>query len=783
MDIVSNTLELTPRVQKGLDLIQQGRFQEKEVWNVPLTVLNEETKKLVLVKRKALAIRKVLSEMPVRIEPYELLVGFSVHNSVASLTPFPEYATQKEREEAAAKYTSTYSVFGHFCPSYPRYLRLGLGGLRKEAEGRLSEIKRNGGDKEKEEWVESVLVTLDALRDFMLRYGKLASELSENGVDPSRKEELKEIARISNSLSHEPPHTFREALQALWFAHIAFASTLNFMSLGRFDQNLWPYLRRDLESHAITLEEAQELVDCLWLKFNDRLQAFELARQNAYPPSAPMTEMEILGTVAGMWGLYLGGNTTQDRLAPLQGSEFSTWLQTMPLSGLTPDGKDGTNPLTYLCINATRRLKLPQPSLYVRLHDGSPAELYERAVDCIQNSNGPCIYNDEVVIPALVKQGLPIEHARDYTTDGCWETFIQGRTQFRYGVISAPEALDRALFPGRWDEEAVPPPKYIQELDPFRGSRLPDPYGFTSYGELWSSFKDQLGRYIKGMIGTADDMMDGRLYDIAPLPLLSACTEGPLQTGRDITRGGIEYSFYAPLLGGLSHAADSLAVIKKLCFEEKVIDWKELLEALKNNWEGKEAIRQFVRTRAPAYGNDVDDVDDIAREIVAFYVEETRKYGANAKNITRFNPGVGTFEHYVAMGLALPATADGRLPKTPVASNASPTNGRARNGITALINSYLKLPLGDLPTGAPLDIGMDTRSIHLLEPLIRSFIEKRGNVLSISVNDVEKLKAAMKEPEKYRDLKIRIGGWEAFFVDLPPAYQEWQIQKYEQHGA
>ena len=552
------------------------------------------------------------------------------------------------------------------------------------------------------------------------------------------------------------------------------------MSMGRFDQNLWPYLKHDLENHVITLEEAQELIDCLWLKFNDRLQTFELASRNVYASSVSMTEEELVGTVAGIWGLYLGGNTTHDRLAPLQGSEFSTWLQTMPLSGLTPEGTDGTNPLTYLCINATRRLKLPQPSIYVRLHDGSPAELYERAADCIQNSNGPCIYNDEVVVPALARQGLPIEHARDYTTDGCWETFIQGKTQFRYGVISAPEALDRALFPGRWDEEAIPL-KYIRELDPFTGSELPDPKEFKAYDELWSSFRDQLGRYIKGMIETADDMMDGRLYDIAPLPLISACTEGPLETGTDITRGGIEYSFYSPVLGGLSHAADSLAAIKKLCFEEKLIDWKDFLEGLKNNWEGNEPLRQMVMTRAPAYGNDSDDVDEIAREIVEFYVAETKKYGANAKNKAIFNPAVGTFEHYVAVGMALPATADGRLPGQPVASNASPTNGRATSGQTAMINSYLKLPLGDLPTGAPLDIGMDTRSAHLLEPMIKSFIEKRGNLLSVSVNDVEKLKAAMKEPEKYRDLKIRIGGWEAFFVDLPPAYQEWQIKKYEQH--
>ncbi len=149
MDIVSSALELTPRVQNGLDSIERGRFQEKELWNVPLSVLDDETRKQTLVKRKALAISKVLSAMPIRIETYELIVGFSVHNSVANITPFPEYATQEEREEAAGKYTGTFSVFGHFCPSYPKYLRLGVGGLRRQGEEKLSEIRRNGGDAEK----------------------------------------------------------------------------------------------------------------------------------------------------------------------------------------------------------------------------------------------------------------------------------------------------------------------------------------------------------------------------------------------------------------------------------------------------------------------------------------------------------------------------------------------------------------------------------------------------------------------------------------------------------
>jgi len=564
MDIIRQNLELTPRIQKGLAIKNEDRFLERNLWLEELTVLNQDTIDLPLVGRKALAIAKVLNEMPVKIEDYELIVGFSVHNSIGSGTPFPEYATREEKDAAAERYTGTYSVFGHFCPSYPKMLREGIGGLKNQAEENLN-VAEKQGDAEKTVWYEAVLITLDAMSGFIARYAELATSLSEKVNDALRKEELKEISRISAHLANKPPETFREALQFLWFAHIAFESTLNFLSMGRFDQNLWPFLKYDLANDTCTLEEAQELIDCLWLKFNDRLSAYEVASQQPRPLRSEMTIKEIVGHSAGAWSLWLGGKTTQDRVTPLQGTEYSTWLQTMPLSGLTPTGEDGTNPLTYLCINATRRLKLPQPSVYVRLHSQSPPELYERAVDCIQNSVGPSIFNDDIIIPALEKQGIPLEDARDYTTDGCWETFVQGKSQFKYGIISAPEALNRTLFPGQWDREASYF-TYDEAFDPFKDTNTPDPSGFKTYDEVWSSFKAQLDRNIKGAVESVNTLWDNRLYDIAPLPFISAFTEGPLETGTDLTKHGTQYTIFTPFLSGLSHAADSLAAIRKLCF-------------------------------------------------------------------------------------------------------------------------------------------------------------------------------------------------------------------------
>ena len=487
----------------------------------------------------------------------------------------------------------------------------------------------------------------------------------------------------------------------------------------------------------------------------------------------------------GNWGQFLGGKTTSE-LMDWKGELYNEWLHTTTLGGHTPDGKDATNPVTYLCLNAALRLGLPDPELYVRLHDHSPPELVQRAADVIRTGSAtPALYNDEIIIPGLEKLGLPLEHARDYTSDGCWEIYPQGRTNFKYGIISLVEVLDRALFPERWEGDIRPPgtDPYMKEWDPFADSKPPDAYKLSSFEELMASFNDRLDRIIKRFIECIDELRDERLYEIAPLPLLSALTEGPIESGKDMTLDGEIYNFHAPIFAGLSHTVDSLAVIKKLCFEEKIIPFPELLDTVKDNWRGKESLRQLVKTKAPAYGNDDDFADDIAREIVESCVEKVRDYAGRVKHsYLKFPIALGTFQSFVGIGGVTGATPDGRLEYQPVSSNASPSVGRAVNGQTAALNSYCKLPLIDIPNGAPLDIAMENRAslLNQLEAYIMSFVEKRGELLSVSVNDCEKLKAAQKEPEKYRDLKIRVGGFQSYFTDLPPAMQNWQIKKCEQ---
>lgn len=792
--VVTKTIALSDRVQTGHEDIDGIRYTKQPMWREHLSVLNEETVKLPLVKRKALAIALQLAEMPVKIKGYELIVGHLFQSSLGTGIPFPHHCTKEEIDAAGEKFMRNGAIFGHHCPSYQRFLEYGIGGLRKQAEDKAAELTEKGGDTQTIDWYQSVIVSLDGLSHFFMRYHDLAIEMTK--TEPAQKASLEETAAICQHLATEPPRTFREAIQAFWFAHAAFQATRNLLSLGRIDQYLWPFLEADLEAGRATIEEAQELIDLLWLKFNERLQALNLAVGTSYymPPPEEMAKLSIEEMLAlapsnpwaghaGNWGQFLGGKTTPERMN--WGAELhNEWLHTTTIGGQTPDGRDATNPVTYLCLNAALRMGLPDPELYVRLHDGSPKELVERVADVIRSGAPASIYNDEVIIPGLVKLGLPLEHARDYTSDGCWEIYSQGRTNFKYGFVNLLESLDRALCPRKWGEE-LSVANYRQDFDPFVNNPPPDPYGFTSFDEVMASFKDRLDIHIKGFIESVDYFRDERLYEIAPLPLLSAMMEGPLDSGKDLTLDGVTHNLHAIVAAGLSHVVDSLVVIKKLCFEEKTVAWPELLDAVNADWKDKEPLRQLVMSRAPAYGNDDDYADEIAVEVTSYLTEKVREYGSRIKHShVKFPVALGTFQSYIGIGGVVGASADGRLAAQPVGSNASPSNGRAESGQTAALNSYCKLPLVDVCNGAPLDVAFENRSSLLaqMEAYIRSFVEKRGLLLTVSVNDCEKLKAAQAEPEKHKDLKIRIGGFQSYFTDLQPEMQNWQIKKCEQYS-
>lgn len=784
MDIISKTQPLTKRVQQGATQIQEGRFVGRALWGKGLSVIDEESIKLPLVIRKSLAVKKVLSEMPVQIKEYELIVGCRVLGTTESMVALPEYATDDEKKAAAERFTSVRSTFGHMSPHYPSFLKKGLAGLIEEVNTRLNGIRQNGADPEQVAWYESILSGLDGMRELVRRYHRLAIDMASDEKDEIRKNELQDIAQICRNLLERAPQTFHEAVQAMWFVHISLYSTGDRLPLGRIDQTLWPFLKKDLEKGEITLPEAQELVDLLWLKSNETIQTFAVQeRGSAVPLESDEESKEVNVNITGGRLTCLGGNSTTEK-ARFDGGSSQQTLFAVVLSGLTPDGKDGTNPLTYLCLNTVLRLKVPMPYTYIRLHDNSPAELYERIADCIRaGCSGPTIYNDEIIVPALVDLGIPIEDARDYAPVGCFETHVQGKTEFRHIAVSAAEALERTLNPEKW-EKSKSEGWYIESMDPWRDWTPPDPNNYTSLEDIMKSFNEAMDRNVKGIIETYEKFRDGRLYKIAPLPVLSSLFEGPLEAGKDITQGGAKYVIYMLEISGLATAADSLAAIKKLCFEEKSVKLSEILDAMRNNWEGKEYLRRMVKNKMPAYGNDDDYVDDIATEIARMFLDSLKKHRANSKSGTIYTAGIATFEGYTALGTVIGATPDGRLTGEALSDNASPTLGRAVNGQTAALNSFLKLPNTELSGGSCLCLAMSPVSGALSElpAFLRSFIERKGNIINISVNDCEKLRAAQKEPDKYRDLIVRVGGYEAYFVDLPPKHQELQILKSSQYS-
>jgi choline trimethylamine-lyase len=390
--------------------------------------------------------------------------------------------------------------------------------------------------------------------------------------------------------------------------------------------------------------------------------------------------------------------------------------------------------------------------------------------------------NDEAMVCGLEKAGIPRDDAVDYAASGCFEVFVAGKTDFKYGFINAAEVLSRVLSPACW-ERVEAPDLYLAEYDPFAGVEIADPRTYTSFDEVMAAFKALLKANVAGFVRSAAGMRDGRLGDIAPDPLLSAFVEGPLETGRDLTQNSMRYHQHSPLLNGLAQAADSLAAIKKLVFDDGLTDLPQLLDAIDADWDGYEALRQLALTRVPAYGNDIDYVDDIAREVVEYFAECAVELGRELGNGLLFTPGLATFEHYPGLGRLVPALPNGRHSGEPLANNASPTVGRARNGETAAINSFLKLPLDSLGGGACLDVEMQPGAQRLtyLESILAA--TRGGNVLTVTVNDCSKLRAARKDPEKHRDLLVRVAGHTAYFVDLPAYHQERLIDRCEQYAS
>ncbi|MFH0938077.1 MAG: pyruvate formate lyase family protein, partial [Planctomycetota bacterium] len=639
----------------------------------------------------------------------------------------------------------------------PRLLSKGLLGIRAEAEAQRPHAK----NAEENAFLDSVVIAVEAVMDYAKRLAECCDAEAEVQSDKQRKSELRQMAINLRQSPSGPAQTFWQALQSVWLLHEIFHATMNGNAMGRLDQYVWPYLQADLEAGRIEPEAAAELVDCFCLKFNERAKTTEEQR-----PEARETEkIDLSRRTRHYTSSQLG--TRRDSL-----DATNHWLQNIVVGGLTPNEEDGTNPLTFLLLESYRRNQMTNPLLTVRVNRRSPEELIRYVCDVLKDGGGmPAIFNDECLVPALEGVGIPRSDALDYTNDGCWEVIIPGRTDFRFQRLSMMLCLEWALNRGRSRLDGIQ-----------QGPDTGDPRAVKSFDDVWQAFLTQMdamiGRTVRRVVETIDDR-----NIIAPVPLLSALIAGAIDSRRDMTAGGAKFRTFGMLAESAGHTIDSLTAIKTVIFDEKQANMSELCDALAANFEGYVPLRAKLLA-APNYGNDNEPADAVGRQLIDAFTATVARHAEAHQALIKFPCGVGTFSWYIGIGEGLGASPDGRLSKQPVSSNFSPALGRDMEGIPSAILSYSKMQ-GNLPAGGPLDLRLARRLVEgdegttRMASLIRTFVDVSGSMMTLTVADTEELRAAQREPEKYRSLRVRMGGWCAYFTMLSREQQEHHIRRQE----
>jgi len=628
---------------------------------------------------------------------------------------------------------------GHIIADYGRVIDKGLIAHKeyiKSKMNRLDMTEPESGSKYK--FYEAELIVCDAVMEWAKRYAKEAARLASIEEDPRWKKELEMMARICERVPAYPAENFREAVQSFWFIHLPLYIEQNGLavSVGRFDQYMHPYYKKSLEQGLITREEAQELLECLWIKFTEVMRAYDYECAK-----------------------YYAGFSISENLV---------------LGGTDRSGKDATNDLSFMCLEAEKNTTLPQPNLAVRVHRNSPEDFLMKAVAVASTGRSkPEFFNDDIAIPALMKCGVTLEDARDYSISGCVEAVpphCNGMTNAAMSNIA--KALELALHDGvcRLSGKQI-------------GPKTGDPKNFKSIDDLIEAFKQQVKAYVKEMV-TALNIIERVHAEHYPLPYFSLVMDDCIERGLDITAGGAVYNFTGPQAVGLADVANSLAAVKKLVFDEKKVSMEELLDAVDKNFEGREELRQTLINKAPKWGNDDDYVDELACEVAKIYCEEVSQYKNTRGGVYR--PGIYSVSANVPLGLHVAALPNGRLSRAPLADGIGPQHGTDLYGPTAVTKSAAKLDHEIITNGTILNQKFTPKLLEnemgkrgLLE-LIRSYFDLGGWHIQFNVVSADKLRAAQKEPDKYKSLIIRVAGYSAFFVELDKAVQDDIISRTEQ---
>lgn len=630
--------------------------------------------------------------------------------------------------------------FGHVMPDFSRIIDHGLIAIKKQTQNKLNNLKlwEHDGQKKREFW-ESVLITCDAVIAYANRYADEAARMATKEQDPVRRNELEQIASTCRRVPEYPAENLQEALQCLWFLQVIIQIIDNGVSIspGRIDQWLYSYYEDEIQQRGKSKEECQGILEAFWIKFCEPAKLYRAS------------DAEIHS------GFPMGQNVC--------------------VGGLTADGVDGTNDLSYRFLECQKHIRFSQPNFSIRLHHGSPYEFVARACEIISGGGGlPQIMNDDSYIPALMGLGVSLRDARDYAPEGCVEgTPLNAWGRGNGGFTNLPKMLELALNDGvcRTTGNQV-------------GLKTGDPRQFKTFEDVLDAYEKQV-QYTASLQITWNNLLDICHEEKMPYPLVSIMLDDCVERGKDVTSGGAKYNWCGPCLTGPATLGNALYAVKKAVFEEQKYTMAELIDALDNDFNGQEVMRQYLINHIEKYGNDEDDVDRMTHYATSVWMEAISHYETYRGG--PFTSSYAPVSGYVPLGHNTGATPDGRHARQPLSDGVSPSAGTDINGPTAAFNSVVKLDHMQYPNGLLYNFKLNTSTVRSQEgmkkfvSLVKSYIDMKGMQIQINVVDKETLIAAQNDPDAYRDLVVRVAGYSAFFTELSKEVQDSIISRTE-HG-
>jgi len=742
----------------------------------------QKTSGLPPIRRRAMAFAAILDEMEICLAPDELIVG-SYAGRPRGCQVYPEYGikflldemdelhlrtsdrfviseeTKQELRELWAYWEgntlsdTAWELFepedreaagdtlflltplrcgvGHMIVDYPRCLNRGIRSIVEEIQERRGALDFcDPAYADKKLFYDAAEICLEAMIRFAHRFACLAQKEAEAETGAERRAELEEIARICRRVPEYPAETFQEALQSFWLLQLCLhlEASGHSISPGRFDQYIFPFYDRDVRQNGLSREKAGELVQALWIKF------FEL-------------------------------NKVRDKNSTKAFGGYPMF-QNLMVGGQDVNGRCAINELSHLCLEATDQLRLPQPSLSMRWYYGSPDAFLEKALRVIAGGGGmPALFNDEVLIPNMLRMGYSLEEARDYAIVGCTETVGQGNVEpwLTGGFINALKAIELAIFDG-FD------PLY-QKYRPLRTGAVES----MSWDAFYAACLRQLDHMIEQLV-RCDNIMDALHARLCPTPMQSAFTKGCLENGRGNLEGGALHNSTTLEVVGMPNLSDSLVAIRKLVYEEKRISWETLKAALLADFEGYEDIRQMLVNKAPKYGNDDPVSDELAAEIVRHLAKVTEQYTSPRGGSYRM--ALYSISSHVLFAEKTGATPDGRHARAALADGGiSCSHGRDRTGLTALLNTITAVDPARALGSALLNVKLAPKllrgeDLEKVKEAIKVYFLKKGQHIQINVLDVDTLRRAQEHPDEYPALLVRVAGFSVFFTNIERQLQE-----------